>query len=1054
MSPQTGAADEITRPATETTAAAQLHWGQNQIRAFFIAGALRVTRRVTRRVKDIIAGALVGAVTGAVAGAGSGAALGGAGTAGLAGAAGGAASGAALGLTSGAVAGAALATANPDVLGSNLKWTKHFGTWRINCPQPTTAVHIPDKWTAPKCWAKQGVLHCLTTPAPTSEGRAAPRSMKGKMSSAVHNRWIASGREYAPWHYEDDHVMQSPEGNLTTPPIQTKESLHELPVDFTAGFEEKTRHRMVANSWHTGVARLLIWILLLQLGAEAAVPRPVQGTSFDGLRYMQRVWTEPLRHGQGPNTPSASSQVENIQDMDAHWAAAMTLSHPDMEVLINEPGIEQVLDRRQQLDMDLNTLRRRVCDEVEAMRHILRDHTEEWFDSLPGHIQKLYQSADLAIQVPLMQTLSREFHWGDETLLQELTTGFQLLGDLSAGWCWPARTDNKYSEPLPLMDFYVANEQYIHKKCRQHRVDPHWKKLAKDIAEEVRLSRMEGPFQAPSSWPIKTVALEMFPQTTTLLPGPSKHVATSVAFSILQVGSDGADKIRRGEDWRRGLQNSTVRVQDAPVNHRTPAFVATARSLAMRQQHGMVWATDQEDAYRQLPVAEPQHCYTLLFTAAGATLWRHRCLMFGATGSVWAYGRTADWMVYMARCLLLGCNLHYVDDFGAVEPTAEAQSSFDCSHRLWQACGFRFKHSKKQPPATEHRIQGVMMQIDGNTFTLAPDRDRLNRMLTRIQEILLQNTLTCDEASRIAGKLQFMTETLAGQAMKACLVAVYNQAHHNNQDDTLGPGLRDSLETIVFILTHIQPKVYHFDHNPVAVMYADAYLLAGDQRLSLIEALEADWDDAVTNLMENGWGWVLHLPNNETYFGHGRVPGQLAGKFTSRRAFIYALEIVAQMLPLICCRAWLPNTVWCWCDNQASQMALQKGYGRDKKINNMLSMFWSFATLSNLSPHWRRVCSAANVADPISRQDLTIAEKNGWIKVECDWQAIYMLLLQGCQSTKKATESAHLLLDHKGFIPTAQMHGGLPSRANMVEIAKAATNGTNAAKKNALYVSE
>lgn len=184
------------------------------------------------------------------------------------------------------------------VLGSDIRWVKHFGTNKIVCPQPTTAVHIPDGWQAPACWSKGTALHCLTTPAPNDEGRAAPRSMKGRMSSAVHNRWVASGRAYAPWHFEDDHVMLAPNKELCTPPIETKETVHHLPVGFTAGYPDRTRHRMVANSWHVGVARLLLWLLLLQgmnVGS-AQVCRPVSASSFDALNYMKKLWMDPLHH--------------------------------------------------------------------------------------------------------------------------------------------------------------------------------------------------------------------------------------------------------------------------------------------------------------------------------------------------------------------------------------------------------------------------------------------------------------------------------------------------------------------------------------------------------------------------------------------------------------------------------------------------------------------------------------------------------------------------------------------------------------------------------------
>lgn len=146
-------------------------------------------------------------------------------------------------------------------------------------------------------------------------------------------------------------------------------------------------------------------------------------------------------------------------------------------------------------------------------------------------------------------------------------------------------------------------------------------------------------------------ALWGFPHTEKLLPGPRQHGATSVAFAIQQQGSNGQKKVRRGEDWRRGLRNCKVSAKDSPVNHRAESFVAVARHLARQGKVPVVWGADQQAAYRQLPVSAPEHTWVVLFTGAGPALWRRRCLMFGAVGPVWAYARTADCMVYLNRAL-------------------------------------------------------------------------------------------------------------------------------------------------------------------------------------------------------------------------------------------------------------------------------------------------------------------------------------------------------------------------------------------------------------------
>ena len=88
------------------------------------------------------------------------------------------------------------------------------------------------------------------------------------------------------------------------------------------------------------------------------------------------------------------------------------------------------------------------------------------------------------------------------------------------------------------------------------------------------------------------------------------------------------------------------------------------------------WCQDLAAAYRQFPVRNPAHGYTVLLTPAGPTLWRHNSLCFGATGSVWSFNRAADAMGFLARQLLATPVCHFVDDFSCTEPAVTSQSSY------------------------------------------------------------------------------------------------------------------------------------------------------------------------------------------------------------------------------------------------------------------------------------------------------------------------------------------------------------------------------------------
>ena len=68
-----------------------------------------------------------------------------------------------------------------------------------------------------------------------------------------------------------------------------------------------------------------------------------------------------------------------------------------------------------------------------------------------------------------------------------------------------------------------------------------------------------------------------------------------------------------------------------------------------------------------VPSEDQCYSYTILFTDAGPTLWRHGALAFGATSSVWVFNRAADCLMYLARKLHIANVFHYVDDYAGIE---------------------------------------------------------------------------------------------------------------------------------------------------------------------------------------------------------------------------------------------------------------------------------------------------------------------------------------------------------------------------------------------------
>ena len=112
-------------------------------------------------------------------------------------------------------------------------------------------------------------------------------------------------------------------------------------------------------------------------------------------------------------------------------------------------------------------------------------------------------------QIPVLHHLLTIIQYPHADILsQELTTGFSLIGQLQPGLNWKVRTDNKYTETQSRAELHTYNQQYILKKLQQGRIDTHWQLMADEIAKEVQMGRMDGPFRAPKWWTRRSVLLQ------------------------------------------------------------------------------------------------------------------------------------------------------------------------------------------------------------------------------------------------------------------------------------------------------------------------------------------------------------------------------------------------------------------------------------------------------------------------------------------------------------------------------------------------------------------
>ena len=145
----------------------------------------------------------------------------------------------------------------------------------------------------------------------------------------------------------------------------------------------------------------------------------------------------------------------------------------------------------------------------------------------------------------------------------------------------------------------------------------------------------------------------------------------------------------------------------------------------------------------------------------------------------------------------------------------------------------RLKPSKAQPPATRHKLLGVVLEILDKGIRLSPAPERVQKVLSTIGEALAADHLEPVVAQRLAGKLNFLSTTLFGQAAASALKPLYSRAHDRNF--SLNGLLRCSLRSLQMLLRSAEPRwmPFHGEAQESAVVYADACFELGDQAFGL-----------------------------------------------------------------------------------------------------------------------------------------------------------------------------------------------------------------------------
>ena len=239
--------------------------------------------------------------------------------------------------------------------------------------------------------------------------------------------------------------------------------------------------------------------------------------------------------------------------------------------------------------------------------------------------------------------------------------------------------------------------------------------------------------------------------------------------------------------------------------------------------------------------------------------------------------------------------------------------------------------------------------------------------------------MTPEQARKLAGKCSFTTTHLFGKVGRAALRALYDKAFSNNGHPSAHT--LSSLTALHNILQRCSPRRIPLRPTPDqhTIIYTDFFYKDGDRQLRLHQLLEGPGLIKPSSETTNGWAAVVFHPHSTKPLAfNGTVPPRLLKHFASNKAFIYYLEAWAAIITPVLVQPLLTPTYIQLCDNDAATHAIIKGPGKHMPLNNLLGAHWTWHNRHSLKQTRHRVPTHANIADPFSREDFSIAKQLQW----------------------------------------------------------------------------
>ena len=398
--------------------------------------------------------------------------------------------------------------------------------------------------------------------------------------------------------------------------------------------------------------------------------------------------------------------------------------------------------------------------DIRAEMEIIREmalssvsENETLLSSVSPSVQQVLRSAGVnrPANVVLLSKLVKRYRIKDgEAVIQDLLHGFPLVGTIPAGTGKPEDMRSVQHNLSFLREQEPDLSQKILKTRRNLSHLEQDEEILQQTLSEIRAGRMT---------PLKPI-------------DPQQDIAPTRRFGVYQNG-----KIRTIDDYRRSLVNGMcsvdTRIQMGHVNDVICMTSALSQAGYTGELH--IIKSDFKAAYRACPILpEHLHLSRVALWDPGVKEYREStqlAMPFGAVSAVYAWHRLGGLITSILQSALKYPISRFVDDLFTVCPC-------EISHSIRQFIleivnsylGFTLEISKTPEPCSTQTILGIRVNITrrmrrdkiSHTVYLGVDEAKAKQWLPELSHAIRSRRLSRDDARKIAGRLDFISQSILG----------------------------------------------------------------------------------------------------------------------------------------------------------------------------------------------------------------------------------------------------------------------------------------------------